>query len=157
MRQPIGLAYSLERRLPASCLLITPAVDLANSVYGTLERELASRVWVWHEPAVEPAARALGVCRFRLILLDMATTNALPGSVLRALREAAPETPLVLLAVGAATPLGVERAELGAARLRLSGATAVVPRGDAGALVRAVREMLAAPVTDPWFVTAPRP
>jgi len=147
--RPLNLAYSVERRVPATCLLISPAVELANSVYGTLERELASRVWVWHEAAVEPAMRILGVCRFRLILLDMATTNMFAGSVLRALKEAAPETPLVLLAVGAATALGVERAGLGAARLRLSGATAVVPRGDNAALVRVVRQILATPVSDP--------
>jgi len=149
MRQAIGLGYSLERRLPASSLLITPSVDLANSVYGTLERELASRVWVWQESSVESALRVLGVCRFRLILLDMAMAEALAGSVLRALKEVAPETPLILLAVGSATPLGIERAGLGAARLRLSGATAVAPRGDAGALVRAVREILATPLPNP--------
>ncbi len=148
MRQPIGLAYSAERRVPASLLLITPAVELANTVHGTLERELGSRVWVWDEPAVEPALRVLGVCRFRLILLDLPAHTML-GSVLRALKEAAPETPLVLLAVGAATALGVERAGLGAARARLSGATAMVPRGDAEALVRAVRQILATPVADP--------
>jgi hypothetical protein len=146
--RPLSLAYSLERRVPASLLLITPTVALANSVHGTLERELPSRVWVWHEPAVEPALRILGVCRFRLILLDLPAHTML-GSVLRALKDAAPETPLVLLAVGAATALGVERAGLGGARPRLSGATAVVPRGDAGALVRAVRGILATPVADP--------
>ena len=147
--RPLSLAYSVERRVPASLLLITPTVALANRVHGTLERELASRVWVWHEPAVEAALRVLGVCRFRLVLLDMAIAEALAGSVLRALKEAAPETPLVLLAVGAATALGVERAGLGSARARLSGAAAVVPRDDAGALVRAVRGILGTPVADP--------
>ena len=132
MRQPIGLAYSIERRVPASLLLITPAIELANSVHGTLERELASRVWVWHEPAVEPALRVLGVCRFRLILLDL-PPHMMLGSVLRALKEAAPDTPLVLLAVGPTTALGVERAALGSARPRLAGAAAVVRRGDVGA------------------------
>ena len=88
--------------------------------------------------------RVLGVCRFRLILLDLMPADTMPGSVLRALKEAAPETPLVLLAVGAATALGIERAGLGAG-LRLSGATAVVLRGDAAALVRVVRQILATP------------
>jgi hypothetical protein len=146
--RPLSLAYSVERRVPASLRLITPTVALANRVHGTLERELASRVWVSHEPAVEPALRVLGVCRFRLILLDLPAHTML-GSVLRALKEAAPETPLVLLAVGAGTALGVERAGLGGARPRLSGATAVVPHGDAGALVQAVRDVLATPVADP--------
>jgi CheY-like chemotaxis protein len=143
--RPLSLAYSVERRVPASCLLITPAVELANTVYRTLERDLGARVWVWHEPAVEPAVRALGVCRFRLILLDMATTNVLPGSVLRALREAAPETPLVLLAAGADTPLGIEQARLGEGRARLAGAAAVVPHRNSAALIRAVRRILAMP------------
>ena len=143
--RPPSLAYSVERRVPASCLLISPAVELANSVYGTLERDLGARVWVWHEPAVEPAVRALGVCKFRVILLDLMPADAMLGSVLRAVKEAAPETPLVLLAVGAATALGVERAGLGDARARLAGATAVVPRGDAGALVRVMRQILATP------------
>lgn len=78
--RPLSLAYSVERRIPASCLLITPAVELANSVYGTLERELASRVWVWHEPTVEPAVRALGVCRFRLIVLDLTSAGTMVGA-----------------------------------------------------------------------------
>jgi hypothetical protein len=134
-----GLACTVERRLPASCLLGSPAVELANSVYGTLERELASQVWIWHEPAVEPAVRVLGACRFRFILLDVAVAD----SVLRALKEAAPETPLVLLAVGAVTQLGIERAGLGTERARLAGAAGVVPRGNAGALERVARQILA--------------
>ena len=141
--RPPSLAYSVERRVPASCLLISPAVELANSVYGTLERELVSRVWVWHEPAVEPAVRALGVCKFRLIVLDLMPAGTMLGSVLRALKEAAPETPLVLLAAGADTPLRIERKGLGDARARLAGATAVVPRANAAALVGVVRQILA--------------
>lgn len=136
--------------MPASCLLITPAVQLANSVYGTLERGLGSRVWVWHEPAVERALRVLGVCRFRLILFDVVMADALPGSVLRALKRAAPETPLVLLTAGAATPLGIERAGLGASeRARIAGAAGVVPRDDASALERVVRQILATPAANP--------
>jgi len=144
--RPLSLAYSVERRVPASCLLITPTVELANSVYGTLERDLGARVWVWQEPAVEPAVRALGVCKFRLILLDLMPAGTMLGSVLRAVKEAAPETPLVLLAAGPDTPLRIERTGLGDARARLAGAAAVVPRGNAGALVRVVRRILAMPV-----------
>src|SRR5690242_2158466 len=145
MRQPIGLAYSVDRRVPASLLLITPAVELANRVHGTLERELPSRVWVWHEPAVEPGLRVLSVCRFRVIVLDLMRADIMLGSLLRALKDAAPDTPLVLLAAGPATALGVERAALGSARARLAGAAAVLSRTDVGALVRAVREILATP------------
>lgn len=143
--RPLSVAYSVERRVPASCLLITPAVDLANTIYGTLERELGSRVWLWHEPGVEPAVRALGVCKFRLVLLDLVSADTMLGSVLRAVKEASPETPLVLLAAGVDTPLGIEQARLGEERARLAGATAVVPRRDSAALLRAVRRILAIP------------
>ena len=124
-------------------------VEVANSVYCTLERALGARVWVWHEPAVEPAVRVLGVSRFRLILLDPTLAGAMLGSTLRAVKEAAPQTPLVLLATAPETPLRIERKGLGDARARLAGATAVVPRGDAGALVRVVRQILAAPAVNP--------
>jgi hypothetical protein len=143
--RPSSLAYSVERRVPASCLLITPALELANSVYGTLERELGARVWLWHEPGVEPAVRALGVCRFRLILLDLMPAGTMLGAVLRAVKEAAPETPLVLLAAGPDTPLRIEQVRLGEGRARLAGAAAVVPRRNSAALVRAVRQILAMP------------
>jgi hypothetical protein len=149
MRVPTGLAYSLERRLPASCLLITPSVELANSVYGTLERDLGSRIWVWQEPAVEPAVRVLSVCRFRLILLDLMPADTMPGPVLRAIKQASPTTPLVLLAAGPDTPLTIERKGLGDAQARLAGAAAVLPRSDAAALGRVVRQILATPVADP--------
>jgi hypothetical protein len=140
----LSLAYSIERRVPASCLLITPAVGLANSVYGTLEHGLGSRVWVWHEPAMESAVRVLGVCRFRLILLDPTLAGAFLGSVLRAIKHAAPQTPLVLL-TGTGAPLRIERKGLGDARARLAGAAAVVPHDDAAALERVVRQILAMP------------
>ena len=141
-------SYGVERRVPASLLLITPAVELANGVYGTLERGLGSRVWIWHEPAVEPAVRVLGACRFRLILLDPTLAGAMLGSTLRAVKEAAPQTPLALLA-DTGTPLRIERQGLGDARARLAGAAAVVPRGDDGALVRVVRQILATPAANP--------
>jgi hypothetical protein len=89
--------------------------------------------------------RALGVCKFRLILLDLMPAGTMLGSVLRAVKEAAPEMPLVLLAAGPDTPLRIERTGLGDARARLAGAAAVLPRGDAGALVRVVRQILATP------------
>ena len=133
--------------MPATILLITPAVELANSVYGTLERTLGARAWVWHEPAMEPGVRVLGVCRFRLLLLDVTLAGAMLGSVLRALKEAAPQTPLALLA-GTGTPLRIERQGLGAARARLAGAAGVVARGDAAALERVVRQILAMSATD---------
>jgi CheY-like chemotaxis protein len=149
MRPPIGLAYSIERRVPASILLITPAVELANTVYGALEHGLGSRVWIWHELATEPAVRILGACAFRLILLDVPLAGVRLGSVLRAIKQAAPTTPLALLAAGAETPLRIERHALGDARARLAGATAVVPRADPAALEQAVRQILAMPVTNP--------
>jgi CheY-like chemotaxis protein len=140
-----GTAHHLDRRLPASCLLITSSGALASSVQGTLARGLGSRVWIWQEPALEPALRALGACTFRLILLDLALADARLGTVLRALRRSAPRTPLVLLAAGAATPLGVERTGMGDERARLGGAAGVVPQTDPAAVERVVRRVLGLP------------
>ena len=138
-------AYHLDRRLPATCLLITPSVQLANGVRGTLTRGLSSRVWVWQEPALEPALRVLRACQFRLILLDLTLADARPGWALRALRRGAPQTPLALLAPGAETPLQLEQLGMGVERARLAGAAAVVPQADPAALERAVRRILGMP------------
>lgn len=138
-------AYHLDRRLPATCLLITSSVQLASSVHGVLARGLGTRVWIWHEPALEPAVRVLRACRFRLILLDLTLAEARPGSVLRALRQGAPRTPLALLSAGGETPLRLERKGMGDERARLAGAAAVVPQTDPVALEQAVRRILAMP------------
>jgi hypothetical protein len=147
-RAAVRLAYyGVERRVPASLLLVTPEVWIANTVYGTLERTLGARVWLWIEPALEPAVRVLGVCRFRLILLDLMLREGFPGSVLRVLRQAAPQTPIALLAPRpGGAGLSIERRELGAAGWsRLSGALAVVPRGDPASLTRVVLQILGIP------------
>ena len=93
----VRIAYSVERRTPASLLLVAAEIEVANMVYGTLERALGSRVCVLHEPTLGPALKLLAVCRFRLILLDLPLRTASPGSALRAIKTAAPDTPLVLL------------------------------------------------------------
>lgn len=150
-RAVVRLAYyGVERRVPACLLLITPEVGIANTVYGTLERALGARVWLWREPGLESAARVLAVCRFRLIVLDLMLREGFPGSVLRLVGQVAPQTPIILLAprVGGAG-LAIERRELGAAGwLRLSGALAVVPRRDPARLTRVVRHLLGMPATD---------
>jgi DNA-binding NarL/FixJ family response regulator len=138
-------AYHLDRRLPATCLLITPSVQLASSVHGTLTRGIGSRVWIWQEAALEPALRVLRACEFRLILFDLTLADARPGSALRALRRHAPRTPLALLAAGVETPLRLERKGMGDERARLAGAAAVVPQADLAALERAVRRILGMP------------
>ena len=148
-RAVVRLAYyGVERRAPATLLLITAEMGIANTVYGTLERALGARIWLWHEPALEPAVRVLGVCRFRLILLDLVLREGFPGSVLRVLRQVAPQTPIALLAPRpGGAGLSIERRELGAAGWsRLSGALAVVPRGDPASLTRVVLQMLGIPV-----------
>jgi DNA-binding NarL/FixJ family response regulator len=141
----VRIAYSVERRIPACLLLVAAEIDVANMVYGTLERALGSRVCVLHEPTLEPALKLLAVCRFRLILLDLSLHTGSRGSALRALKRAAPDTPLVLLASRANTALDIERAGLGDAEGRLAGAVAVVPRGEPERLVRVVREVLGMP------------
>lgn len=140
-----GTAYHLDRRLPATCLLITPSLQLAGSVHGVLSRGIGSRVWIWQEAALEPALRVLRACEFRLILLDLTLADARPGSALRALRRSAPRTPLVLLVAGVETPLRLERKGMGDERARLAGAAAVVPQTDPAALERAVRRILGMP------------
>src|SRR5262249_37759143 len=133
----------VERRIPASLLLIAAEVDVANMVYGTLERALGSRVFLWHEPALAPALKVLAACRFRLILLDPPLRH--PGSALRAIKQVAPDVPLVLLASHANTALAVERRGLGEAQARIAGAVAVVPRSEPDPLVRVVRKVLSMP------------
>jgi CheY-like chemotaxis protein len=144
----VRIAYSVERRIPASLLLIAAEVEVANMVYGTLERALGSRVCVWHEPALAPALNVLAACRFRLILLDFALGRAAPGSLLRAIKQRAPDTPLALLVPRPETALAIERGALGEAETRLAGAAALVPRGEPEPLVQVVREILAMPVRD---------
>ena len=144
-RAAVRLAYyGVERRVPAGLLLVTSEVGIANTVYGTLERTLGSRVWLWHEPALEPALRVLAVCRFRLILLDLVLREGFPGSVLRLLRQVAPQTPITLLAPRhGGAGLAIERRELGPAEWsRLSGTLTVVPRGDPVSLARVVLQVL---------------
>jgi len=141
----VRIAYSVERRTPASLLLVAAEIEVANMVYGTLERALGSRVCVLHEPTLGPALKLLAVCRFRLILLDLPLRTASPGSALRAIKTAAPDTPLVLLAPRANTALDIERAGLGDAEGRVSSAVAVVPRAEPERLVRVVREVLGMP------------
>jgi CheY-like chemotaxis protein len=138
-------AYHLDRRLPATCLLITESVQLASSVHGALSRGIGSRVWIWQEPAIEPALRVLYACQFRLILLDLTLADVRPGSALRALRRGAPHTPLALLSAGVDTPLRLERKGMGDEQARLAGAAAVVPQADPAALERAVRRILGMP------------
>jgi hypothetical protein len=141
--------YGLERRVPASLLLITPDVGIANTVYGTLERALGARIWLWHEPALESAVRLLGVCRFRLIVVDLMLREGFPGSALRLLREVAPQTPIILLVPrDGGGGLTIERRKLGAAEWsRISRSLALVPRGDPTRLTRAVRETLGIPAS----------
>jgi CheY-like chemotaxis protein len=138
-------AYHLDRRLPATCLLITPSVQLANSVHGVLARGIGSRVWIWQEPALEPALRVLRACQFRLIFLDLMLADVRPGSALRALRRGAPRTPLALLSAGVETPLRLERKGMGDERARLAGAAVVVSRSDGAAIERAARRILGMP------------
>jgi hypothetical protein len=83
----------------------------------------------------------LTTCRFRLILLDPALRLVSSWAVLRAIKKAAPDTPLALLIARPETPPGTELAALGDAEARLAGAGAVVPRGEPERPVRVVREV----------------
>jgi hypothetical protein len=123
--------------VPASLLLVTPDMGLVDAVYGALDRAIGARVWIWHEPAAEPAVRVLSVCRFRLVLLDVTLVEAGPEWMLPSLKQAAPETPLALL--------GTELGRQGAARPLFYGAAATVPRGDLASLVRVVRQIIGGP------------
>ena len=155
----VRITYSVERRIPASLLLIAGETEMANMVYGTLERALGSRVCVWHEPAIPSALKVLAVCRFRLILLDLALGKAAPGALVRGIKRQAPDTPLALLLPRPTTALAIERGSLGEAEARLAGAVAVLPRGDPEPLVRVVRQVLAMPAqgTGPPEDAAPNP
>ena len=141
----VYLTPGVERRMPASLLLIAAELPLANMVFGTLERALGVRVFVWHERALEPALRVLAACRFRLILLDVGPHPQVQGSVLRAIKTAAPDTPLALLRPAPTTPLRVERRAMGADEPRLTGASASIVHNDPEALVATVRRLLGVP------------
>lgn len=137
MLSSLGSTPRIDRRAPASILLITPAHEVATRAYITLEREFGSRVWLCHEGALTPALHLLGACKFRLILLDPAIGTALPEAILGVVKQAAPETPLVVLAGGADLPGPSDRAPLGTA--------AMVPRGSSAALLDVVRKILGFP------------
>ena len=138
-----------DRWAPASVLLLAHQVSVGNAVRATLERAVGPRLWIWHEATLAPALKMVSVCRLRLILLDPVIPDVSPGLVLRALRQATPETPLVVLATRPDTPLAVEQEELGTARARSAGAVAVVPWDHGEVLVRVVREVLGIPPGKP--------
>jgi CheY-like chemotaxis protein len=115
----------------------------ANAVQALLARTTGHRVWVLHESSLPVAKKLLAACRFRLILLDPVLPDTTPGQVLRAVKNRAPDTPLVLLQGGASTVTALERGDIGdVAAARLAGAVAVIGRDQEDALVQVVREVL---------------
>ena len=130
-------------RAPAGVLLLEADIAAANAVQALLARTTGRRVWVLHESSLPIAKKLLAACRFRLILLDPALPDNTPGQVLRAIKNRAPDTPLVLLQGGASTVTALERGDIGdAAAARLAGAVAVIGRDQKDALVQVVREVL---------------
>jgi hypothetical protein len=86
-----------ERRAPASLLLVEDELAVANKVQLVLAQGAGRRFWVWHERTIAGACRMLSICQFRVILLDPTLPDGSPGGVLRRVKRAAPETPLLLL------------------------------------------------------------
>ncbi len=132
-------------RAPAGVLLLEADIRAANAVQALLARTTGHRVWVLHESSLPIAKKLLAACRFRLILLDPVLPDTTPGRVLRAVKNRAPDTPLVLLRA-ASTLTALERGDIGdTAAARLAGAVAVIGPDQEDALVRVVRDVLAIP------------
>jgi DNA-binding NarL/FixJ family response regulator len=128
-----------QRRWPASVLVAVRDLAAASFIESTLSKNLDFPVWVWHETDVHRACQASNAFLFRLVILDPRLPGQAPGEVLRAVKSAAPRTPLVLYGVQSEIPSEMEA--------WLAGAADVVPEGEAEALVAAVRRVLGAVTT----------
>jgi len=119
--------------LPA-ILLVEHDVNEANFVYSLIVDVLRAEVWLWFEPTLDSAVKLLGIVHFRLILLDLHLPKTSARKAVRAVRRAAPRTPLVLrMRPEEFTP------EMDP---RVYGADGIVPKGVGTPLLREIRRLL---------------
>ena len=96
MHQPAPDGLPLERRAPASILVIEHESLAGLRLVSMLEREFGNRCWAWTESTLAGALQLLGICRFRLTVLDATLPEASLDAAVCALRRAAPDTPILL-------------------------------------------------------------
>jgi DNA-binding NarL/FixJ family response regulator len=77
-------------------LLVEHDLDEASFVHSLIFDVLKADVWLWHEEALEPSLKLLSVVEFRIILLDLDLPRISARKAVRAVRDAAPHTSLVL-------------------------------------------------------------
>ena len=85
-----------ERRAPASVLVVDHEPLAAMRHVSALERAFRDRCWVWSEGTIDAAAQLLGICRFRLVVLDATLPGVTLDEAVATLRQVAPDTPIVL-------------------------------------------------------------
>ena len=96
MHQPVIHHGPVERRAPASVLIVEHEPLAAMRLVSALERAFRDRCWVWSEGTVADALQLLGICRFRLIVLDATVPGLALEAALARLRQAAPDTAVIL-------------------------------------------------------------
>jgi DNA-binding NarL/FixJ family response regulator len=96
MHQPASPDHQIERRAPASVLVVEHEPLAAMRLVSAIERAFRDRCWVWSEGTLADAVQLLGICRFRLIVLDATLPGATLDAAVTRLRQAAPATPIVL-------------------------------------------------------------
>jgi hypothetical protein len=133
------MPYAAPRALPGATtapaiLLVEHDLIEANFVHSLFADILKLDVWLWSEPALEPALKLLSIVHFRLILLDLHLPKTSARKAVRSVRRVAPRTPLVLRM----RPEGFNP-DLDP---RVYQADGIAPKGIATPLVREIRRLL---------------
>lgn len=129
--------------LPAGVLVIEPNNAAADALQALVARASENTAWVFHESSLGVATKLLAACHFRLILLNPVLPDApSPGAALRAVKQAAPTSALVLVLGRGSTLPEMEREALGPQAARLAGAVAVLLRDQEDVLTRVIRHVL---------------
>ena len=124
----------VERRAPASVLVVDREPLAAMRLVSELEGAFGDRCWAWSEGSVDGALHLLRICRFRLVVLDATTADPPLEAAVRLLRQAAPDTPVLLHAW--------HRDAASITDAALAGTAGVAWKSDAAGLIRLVRGVL---------------
>jgi hypothetical protein len=118
----------------ATILLVEHDLNEADFVYSLFFDVLKADVWLWHEPTLDAAVNLLHIVHFRLILLDLHLPKTSAGRAVRAVRRAAPRTPLVLRVRPEEFNPGLNP--------RVYGADGIAPKGIGTPLLSEIRRLL---------------
>ena len=130
MHQPASPNRPIERRAPASMLVVEHEPLAVMRLASAVERAFDGRCWVWSEGTIDAAAQLLRICRFRLIILDVTLPGTTLDDAVARLREVAGDTPIILSAWHRDASLITDRA--------LAQSAGVGWKSDAEGLVRLV-------------------